>query len=324
MPKIKAFRSPIVILSIVVMLNILSACNKEEPIFELLTVTIDANYRTTAEKWILVSDTDGNVFDYRKISSGETATLSSSGAAPADKVTLTILEVSTFAFDNTKVKVYDLYTYSDIIAKSTWTIKPGIDEVPPGIGPLTINSTMPAQWTEFFVTNKYGRHIILNNTGGIQSQIGLFHQGADKLNMIYRTVGSQTVKHKLFANVKAGDIFDVNVDDFIEYDTKLQFTFPGRLISFISYGYESDWKYPKSGFLVDFHLGGDFSATGYNSALSQYSTSISIGFTAGNRIEYHKVGSFPSPNISWPDHTKYVVTNPKLYEFVSNVTGTFL
>jgi hypothetical protein len=303
--------------SILVLLLFLASCGEDEaPAVDLFSATLQSNAIEQAEaRWLVAYNDNGEVLAHQDVTAVETVKLSSNRAIPGNKITVALI----YHYNNGGNKSYSVTAFTDVTPGESLNFIP-TSLFPPGpqLGNVTVNMSTSAGFSNFTVTDKFGFLLGGQSGGGNVSYTSTLY--SDKLNFMYRA--PSTLKHKLVTGAKNNDVFTFTPTDLVDYDTKVTFQFPaGTTFYFMSNGYESDWTYPKNGYILDIHSSllneSTTITTGYISSLAKFTTNIVLNYPGNMGATYFKFGAIPSPAIAWPDPPRYVVTNKNIDNFAS-------
>src|SRR5262245_47719804 len=87
----------------------------------VLTVKVDASFNAnvTVDNWMMITDIDGNLIDYKAFVAGDSLSFETAKATPSDKINITIAETS----GNSTGRYHYLRSYLWIPIGQNWTIK---------------------------------------------------------------------------------------------------------------------------------------------------------------------------------------------------------
>jgi hypothetical protein len=292
----------------------------------IFSLQVESNY-SGGENWVILHDINGEIIDYRAFKNSDKLVFENDKAIAEDKINVTILKYQESSGSISHI----VESFLAVDAGITWTLKAPatLPTSLPQIGEASIEISNVSDFYMYAFTNKIGSTGSSEWSGGtgiLKVNPPLFAGASNYLVSI--DPGVANPKYKYFENLLDNDLIKLSLNDFQEYDSYLDVSFPPTkdVIVYVQ-GFESDRPTYFLGYLLyqglsPYKADKTSLKIGYLNRFDRYLSTVTVNYL-NSRYYYTKSGTKPA-SISLPFSLTVNLTNTTFKNYSYSVNGEFI
>lgn len=276
----------------------LSSCHKNGndpgPATTLITIQADVGI-ASADRWVVISDADGNLLEFSKFSAGDNLDIKSTKVIPGSKVTVSTIEMYSNGSGG-------INTYGSVVLGKTLRVAGPIDYLQnfSSVGTITITVTGAPTLMEMDISNSRGS---TTSTVDLASTTLSGVVYSEETSYFLRvTDASGNSKFKVLDGITDSENLSISYTDLTSYSGPTSFTFPTTNQYHLTIDGFSDMSLTntRQGYNVGHQLGGGGPMTqltgSYVSVFPSYRTHLDVA-TGNYAYSYDKSGPAPTGDV---------------------------